>query len=131
MALTGIVSIISCLLQGRAYSHFDPPPSNSKGGVDDPDFYNAMQTFLLQTLALYTALAPAIRSTVPRYDFWVWLLSFCSFGLGIASLAVYPFSKTLTLLLACISNCLQAFVTLALIRSIGRPTQVGDGKREV
>ena len=42
----------------------------------------------MQTLALYAALAPALRSNGPRYEFWAWLLSALSLGSGTAALVV-------------------------------------------
>ncbi len=116
--MTGIISIIACIIQGLAFSISIQLGRKSRGGVDDPDFYNALQTFLMQTLALYTVLAPAIRSNGPQYGFWVWLLAALSLGSGTAGLAVYPFFIMLSPLLACVSSVLQALVTLQLVFSV-------------
>ena len=91
---------------------------NSSGRVKDPKLYNALQTFLMQTLALYTVLAPALRSDGPRYRIWAWLLSALSLGSGIAALVVHPFFTNLSPLLACVSSTLQAFVILQLVFSL-------------
>ena len=91
---------------------------NSRGRIKDPEFYSALQAFLMQTLALYTVLAPALRSDGPQYNFWAWLLSALSLGSGIAALVVYPFFTYLSPLLACVSNTLQAFVILQLVFSL-------------
>ena len=72
----------------------------------------------MQTLALYAALAPALRSDGPRYEIWAWLLSALSLGSRIAALVVYPFLTILSPLLACISSALQSFVTLQLVFSL-------------
>lgn len=106
----------------------------SRGSVDDPDFYNAVQTLLMQTLALYTVLAPAVRPGGPRYEFWTWLLSILSLGSGMTSVVVYPFFTALSPLLACVSSVLQAFVTLQLVFSLngrGQDTPSGVVKKEV
>lgn len=116
--MTGIISIVACIIQGQAYSISIQLGGKSRGGVDDPDFYNALQTFLMQTLTLYTVLAPALRSNGPRYEFWVWLLAALSLGSGIAGLVVYPFFTMLSPLLACVSSVLQALVTLQLVFSL-------------
>ena len=102
----------------------------SRGSVDDPDFYNAVQTFLMQILALYTVLAPGLRFDGQQYGFWAWLLSILSLGSGVASLIVYPFFTMLSPLLSCISSILQAFVTLELIFSINSGGQ-GTPKTDV
>ena len=75
---------------------------------------------MMQTLALYTVLAPALRSTGPRYEFWTWFLSLLTLGSGIASVVVWPSLTTLASLLACV---LQQFVALQLVFSlnIGAP----------
>ncbi|KAL9102358.1 MAG: hypothetical protein Q9163_002480 [Psora crenata] len=70
LAMTGIISIVACIIQGQAFSISIQLGGKSRRGADDPDFYNALQTFLMQTLALYTVLAPALRSNGPRYEFW-------------------------------------------------------------
>lgn len=116
--MTGIISTIACIIQVQALSISTQLGGKSRGGVDDPEFYNALQTFLMQTLALYTVLAPAFRSNGPRYEFWAWLLAAFSLGLGIAGLAVYPFFTMLSPLLACVSSVLQALVTLQLVFSL-------------
>ena len=72
----------------------------------------------MQILALYAALAPALRSDGPRYEIWAWLLSALSLGSGIAALVVYPFFTVLSPLLACVSSALQSFVTLQLVFSL-------------
>lgn len=118
LAMTGIISIIACIIQGLAFSISIQLGVKSRGAVDDPEFYNALQTFLMQTLTLYTLLAPALRSNGPRYEFWAWLLAALSIGSGIGGLAVYPFFTMLSPLLACVSNVLQAFVTLQLAFSL-------------
>ncbi|MCJ1406850.1 hypothetical protein MMC19_000920, partial [Ptychographa xylographoides] len=114
-AVTGIVSIASCIVQTQAFFLSTQLHGQSTGRASDPDFYSAMQTFLMQTLALYTALAPTLRSTGPRYGFWTCLLSALSLASSIASLAVYPSFPTLSPLVACVANALQAFVTLQLV----------------
>ena len=116
--MTGIISIIACIIQGQAFSISIQLGAKSRGGVDDPEFYNALQTFLMQTLALYTVLAPAFRSNGPRYEVWAWLLAALSLGSGTAGIAVYPFYTMLSQLLACVSNVLQALVTLQLVFSL-------------
>lgn len=88
----------------------------------------------MQTLALYTVLAPALRFGGLRYEFWTWLLSILSLGSGVASLAVYPFFTMLSPLLACVSSVLQAFVTLQLVFSLndgGQDTRRANVKKEV
>jgi len=133
LALTGIVSIISCIIQTRAFFVSTQLHGKSRGSVDDPDFYSAVQTFLMQTLALYTVLVAALRSG-PRYEFWTWLLSILSLASGMASLAVYPFFTTLSPLLACVSSVLQAFITLQLVFSLnggGQDTRRADVKKGV
>ena len=77
----------------------------------------------MQTLALYTILAPALRFNGPRYEFWVWLLAAFSLGSGTAGLVVYPFFTMLSPLLACVSSVLQAFVTLQLVFSLNNRHQ--------
>lgn len=77
----------------------------------------------MQTLALYTVLAPALRFNGPRYEFWAWLLAALSIGSGIAGLAVYPFFTMLSPLLACVSSVLQALVTLQLVFSLNSRDQ--------
>ncbi|KFY30175.1 hypothetical protein V493_02095 [Pseudogymnoascus sp. VKM F-4281 (FW-2241)] len=132
LAITSIVSIASCIIQARASFASNRLPGKLKESVvDDPDFYNAIQTFLLQVLALYTALAPALRPSVPRYELWAWILTFLSFGAGLASIIVYPFFKALSPLLGCVSGCLQAYVTLALVFSLGKIKPVEDIRKEV
>ena len=134
LALTGIFSIVSCIIQARAFSVSTQLRGNSRGSVDDPDFYNAVQTSLMQTLALYTVLAPALRSGGPRYEVWTWLLSILTLGSGIASVAVYPFFTMLSPLLACVSSVLQAFVTLQLVFSLnnrGQDIRKANVKKEV
>lgn len=132
--MTGIVSTISCIVQTRAFFVSTQLRSELKGSVDDPDFYNAVQTFLMQTLALYTVVAPTLRPGGPRYGFWTWLLSILTLGSGIASVAVYRFFTTLSPLLACVSSVLQAFVTLQLVFSLndkGQDTQKANDKKGV
>ncbi|MCJ1264353.1 hypothetical protein MMC22_004224 [Lobaria immixta] len=134
LALTGIISIISCIMQTRGFFVSTQLRGKSRGSVDDPDFYNAVQTFLMQTLALYTVLAPAVRPGGPRYEFWTWLLSILSLGSGMTSVVVYPFFTALSPLLACVSSVLQAFVTLQLVFSLngrGQDTPTGVVKKEV
>ena len=123
MAWTGIICIVACIIQGQAFSVSSRAGRNFRGSIDDPDFYNALQTCLMQTLALYTALAPALRSDGPRYEIWAWLLSALSLGSGIAALVVYPFLTILSPLLACVSSALQAFVTLQLVFSLNYQRQ--------
>lgn len=123
LAWTGIICIIACIIQGQAFSISIQLGGNSRGRVDDPEFYNALQTFMMQTLALYTVLAPALRSDGPRYEFWAWLLSALSLGSGIAALVVYPFFTMLSPLLACVSSALQALVTLQLVFSLNYQSQ--------
>lgn len=117
LAFTGIFSITACIIEGLAFSTSTQLHHHSKGNINDPDFLNALQTFLMQILAVYTVLAPAFRSGSggPRYEFWTWLLAILSLATGTASLALYTTFPTLTPLLACVSNVLQAFVTLALV----------------
>ena len=132
--MTGIVSIISCIVQAQAFSVATQLRSTLRGSVDDPDFYNAVQAFLTQTLALYTVVAPALRPGGLRYGFWTWLLSILTLGSGIASVAVYPFFTTLSPLLACVSSVLQAFVTLQLVFSVndeGQDPLEANDKKEV
>lgn len=132
--MTGIVSIIAGIVQGRAFFVSTQLRSNLRGSVDDPDFYTAVQTFLTQTLALYTVVAPALRPGGPRYGFWTWLLSILTFGSGIASVVVYRFFTTLSPLLAYVSSVLQAFVTLQLVFSLndeGQDTRKTHDKKEV
>lgn len=134
LALTGIITVTSCLIQAQAFLVSTQLHGKLKGSVDDSDFYNTVQTFLMQTLALYTVLAPALRSAGPRYEIWTWLLSILSLGSGIASLAVYPFFTMLSPLLACASSALQAFVTLQLIFSLNdgsQDTLKANTKKEV
>ena len=121
--MTGIISIIACIIQGQAFSISVQLGGKSRGGVDDPEVYNALQTFLMQTLALYTVLAPTLRSNGPRYGFWAWFLAALSLESGIAGLAVYPFFTMLSPLLACVSSVLQALVTLQLIFSVNYENQ--------
>ncbi|KAI9799108.1 MAG: hypothetical protein M1825_004875 [Sarcosagium campestre] len=123
LALTGIISIISCIIQTRAFYLSTELRGKSRGSIHDPDFHNALQTFLMQTLALYTVLAPALRFGGPRYGFWTWVLSLLSLVSGIASVVVYSFFTTLSPLLACVSSVLQAFVMLQLIFSINDKSQ--------
>lgn len=51
----------------------------------------------------------------PRAEFWERLLAVLRLGSGMAGLAVYPFFTVLSPLLACVSNVLQALVTLRLV----------------
>lgn len=44
--------MIACIFQGQAFSISIQLGDHSKGDVGDPEFYNALQTFLMQTLAL-------------------------------------------------------------------------------
>ena len=111
------------MIQGQVFSVSIQLGRNSRGSAHDPDFYNALQTFLMQTLALYVVLAPALRSDGPRYEFWAWLLSALSLGSGIAALVVYPFFTMLSPLLACVSSALQALVTLELVFSLNYQRQ--------
>lgn len=134
LALAGLICIIACIIQGQAFSISTQRGGKSRGRIDDPEFYNALQTFLMQTLALYTVLAPALRFDGPRYEFWAWLLSALSLGSGIAGLAVYPVFTTLSPLLACISSALQALVTLQLVFSVNYQRQINrmaDIRKEV
>ena len=106
LAMTGIIAIITCIIEGQAFAISIQLGGMSKGAVDDPEFYNAHQTFLMQTLALYTVLIAALRSNGPRYEFWAWLLAALSLGLGTASVAGYPFFTMLSPFLACPFECL-------------------------
>jgi len=128
ITLTGIISIISCIIQSWAFFVSTQLSSQSSGSVNDPNFYSAVQTFLMQTLALYTALAPAFRSGGPRYGFWTWLLFILTLGSGIASLAIYPSFTMLSPLVAYVSNASQALVTLQLVLSTN-DTQRADVKK--
>ena len=134
LALTGIVSILSCIIQTEAFFVSTQHNGKLRGSLNDPEFYNAVQTFLMQTLGLYTVLAPSLRSGGPRYGFWTWLLSILSLGSGIANLAIYPFFTMLSPLLACVSSVLQAFVTLQLVFSLndgGQEHQRAITKKDV
>ena len=53
----------------------------------------------------------------------MWVLSALSLGSGTAGLAVYPFFRNLSPLLACVSSALQSFVTLQLIFSLNNQGQ--------
>ena len=120
--MTAIVSLVACILEGRAFFI----SKRTKGSVSGPEFCTAIQTFLLQGLALYTTIAPALRSDGPRYQVWTWLLSVLILGSAAASLIVYSSSTALSALLVCIASFLQAFVTLQLVFALDDEDKTGQ-----
>lgn len=112
-ALTILTCIVACCLQFRAYV-LSP---HSPGAVDDADFYNSLQSALMQLLTTYTGLVPTVRSKSVRglvAIFWVALLSIASVVLNVLAMGVYFHDDAMAPLLGFFGNVVQAIVVLHL-----------------
>ncbi|KAL5317194.1 hypothetical protein ACEPPN_014289 [Leptodophora sp. 'Broadleaf-Isolate-01'] len=114
-ALVCIVSLVCTTLQLLSFTNTIKSSPLSPGSPQHPDFLSIVQQFLMQTLGLFTLLAPALSS--PReQSTWTWTLSTSSILLGISTIPAYLFyGPTLSALLACFGSAMQTFVILQLV----------------
>lgn len=111
--LTVITCIVACCIQLRSYTLSTHTP----GEVSDPDFYNNLQSVLMQLLTTYTGLVPTIRSKSVRgfvSVFWISLLSIAGLVLDFVSLGLYFHDDAMAPLLGVFGNVAQAMIVLQL-----------------
>lgn len=113
--------IVACALQVRSYAL----SSHEPGGLDDPDFYNNLQSILMQLLTTYTGLVPAVRGGEGRTRrgllvsaFWLSFLSVAGAVLNFAAAGVYFRDGAMAPLLEFFGNVVQALTVLQLAISL-------------
>ncbi|KAH6710662.1 hypothetical protein BKA61DRAFT_677305 [Leptodontidium sp. MPI-SDFR-AT-0119] len=113
--LVCIVSLVCTILQLLSFTNTIKSSPLGPGSPQHPDFLSIVQQFLMQTLGLFTLLAPALSS--PReQSTWTWTLSTSSILLGISTVPAYLFyGPALSALLACFGSVMQTFVILQLV----------------
>lgn len=118
-AVTILVCLIATSFQLRAYAL----SSSSPGRLGDSDFYNNLQSALMQSLTTYTGLVPAIRVRALRgliSVLWVSLLSVVGLVLNFAAMGIYFQNAGMAPLLSFFGNVAQAVTVLHLAIRIER-----------
>ncbi|CAN8099208.1 unnamed protein product [Discula destructiva] len=112
-ALTILTCTVACCLQFCSYIL----SSHSPGATSEPDFYNNLQSVVMQLLTTYTGLVPAIRSkSVSGFVsvFWVFLLSVAGVLLALFDVGIYFHDSAMASLLGFFGDVVQAIVVLQL-----------------
>lgn len=121
-AVTILVCLIATSLQLRAYA-LSSTPSKVAGHLSDSDFYNNLQSTLMQSLTTYTGLVPAIRVRALRgliSVLWVSCLSVAGLVLNFAAMGIYFHDAGMAPLLSFFGNVAQAVTVLHLAIRIER-----------
>lgn len=121
-ALTFLTCVVACVLQLRAYALAAHEP----GALDDADFYNNLQSILMQLLTTYTGLVPVARGSPRRRRrrgllasaFWLAGLSVAGAALNFAAVGAYFRDGALAPLLGFFGNVVQALLVLQLAISL-------------
>ncbi|KAF3762588.1 hypothetical protein M406DRAFT_72578 [Cryphonectria parasitica EP155] len=111
--LTIITCLICCSLQFRSYTLSPHGP----GDLNGSDFFNNLQSVLMQLLTTYTGLVPAVR-TPPLSGrvsiVWISLLSIAGLVLNFAALGTFFHDNALAPLLGFFGNVVQTITVLQL-----------------
>lgn len=128
VTVTFLVCLVATSLQLRAYALSQP---HVAGHVDDSDFYNNLQTTLMQSLTTYTGLVPAIRVRALRgliSVLWVALLSVAGLVLNFAAMGIYFHDAGMAPLLGFFGNVAQAITVLHLAIKVERFVAPPEGE---
>lgn len=115
MSMTLLVVVAATFLQTRAFDTSLRANGLSKGETTHPDFFNNLQTVLMQLLGLYTTMIPALKHPIIRYPWWIWCFAAGSFVCSVSSVGIFFWFAALSPLIAFVGACLQAFITLQLV----------------
>lgn len=113
VVMTFLTCLVACCLQFRSYVLSPHGPGRS----NNPDFYNNLQSTLMQLLTTYTGLVPAIRNRTLRgliSVLWVSGLSVAGMVLNFAALGVYFHDEGMAPLLGFFGNVVQTITVLQL-----------------
>ncbi|KAI0407603.1 hypothetical protein F4802DRAFT_552634 [Xylaria palmicola] len=128
ISLTTLATIVSGIIQAYGYSI---ETSNEAMG-QSAEFFNTLQSALMQLLSLYVTMLPAVRhrSVQSSYQKWSWVLAGLGFTSPFLAIGVSPNNPAVGQLVLFLGSAVQSTIILQLIWAMDHMVAMASNRRD-